>query len=495
MESLSQPNPITELLNSPRGRWQVVVITAIAVVGIAIWLNIPKTIETCELVQGCELKKSDLQKIQVVLSRAGLNDFEVSEQSIQVPKQQRDLYLQAVVDANALPPDLVPRKDEALNLNPFLSRSQQEQVQLLEKKKQIREMVTRLPFVEQAWFEMDRTKSRSSFQQDEQAAVILIQPQGELRLENSQVETIRGLITGAVAGIERSSIVVTDLNAGVAFQNTSQSTDLLAENMAIPVQSASSQSIGKRAHYENAIRKSLEKYEGLQINVEIEQIEATIEVPNLQARTPAPVAQVIQVGTNSQATVSVATPEQETVTQTRFFEKIKARIGVPESFLIHSVERPRQVSLDKIRASQAYQSQLTQLKSEISSRVQQILPASSFGDFRNPPIQIDVIGQVEQLASTSVEPWYESALAKVGGLWGGLAVLLGAFVIVAYIFSSSSPEVEVDDTPAIAGVIHDEKEIEPANNEESIKQEVSRLIKEDPEAAAQVIKRWIRDAA
>ena len=136
-------------------------------------VNLPKKQASCELIEGCALRNADLQRMQVVLNSAGLSDYEIDGNSIYVPKPKRDVYLKAITDADALPADLCWREEE-VSVNPLLSRDQREQIRMKEKKNQVRDMVTRLPFVEQAWFEMDRVKAKSAFQNEEQSAVIML---------------------------------------------------------------------------------------------------------------------------------------------------------------------------------------------------------------------------------------------------------------------------------------------------------------------------------
>ena len=72
-------------------------------------------------------------------------------------------YLQAIADQKAIPPELRSGEQASSVPNPFLSRSQQQLLERETKKRQIQEMVVRLPFVEQAWFEMDAAEKRSAF--------------------------------------------------------------------------------------------------------------------------------------------------------------------------------------------------------------------------------------------------------------------------------------------------------------------------------------------
>ena len=492
MESSSVNNQLTELFNSPRGRWRLVMIALIAVVAFAIWFNVPKTIETCELIEGYRLRKNDLQRIQLALSQAGLNEFDIVEGNIHVPKSQRDVYLRAVSDGGALPQDLGPRQEDSASFNPLLSRTQQEQMQQAKKEKQVTDMVMRLPFVEQAWFEMDRAKSRSSFQKDEQAAVILIQPTDEMPLDSPQVETIRDLIKGAIAGIDPDSIVVTDLSTGVAIKNSGDATTSGAGRSVNSVRSVSAE-INKQARYEKQIRQALEDFEGIEVSVTIEFVELE-EAADLQANRATSKPNVIQIGTNGQATVDEPKGIAET-SRKKKVEKISAVIHVPESLLVEHL--PIEVrAQEATRQGYSYRAKLSEIKSEVVSRVRQILPKPAWGD-GEPLIEVQVTKQSieDQVAATLPLPWYEQMMDRVGGPVGAGSILFAGMLILVYVFSGSKKSVPEQATPAATPESGTTEEEVPAGNEQSIKQEISKLIHEDPEAAAKVIKRWIRNAA
>ena len=103
-----------------------------------------------ELLQGYNLKTRDLQRMQIAFGQAGLNEFKVKDGVVWVPQAKHSSYLAAVAEHDAIPAELKVA-DNAITSdagNPFESRSQKEDRKHLRRKKQIQEMVTRLPFVE-----------------------------------------------------------------------------------------------------------------------------------------------------------------------------------------------------------------------------------------------------------------------------------------------------------------------------------------------------------
>ena len=114
-----------------------------------------------ELLQGCNLQSRDLQRMQIAFGQAGFNEFEIKDGVVWVPQAKHSAYLAAAAEHNAIPAELKIANDSIDSDvgNPFLTRSQQEDRKHHRRKKQIQEMVIRLPFVEHAWCEIGASTS------------------------------------------------------------------------------------------------------------------------------------------------------------------------------------------------------------------------------------------------------------------------------------------------------------------------------------------------
>lgn len=494
MSSTQASNPVSTLMSSSRGRWQVLTIAAVVVVSVSVWFNLPQTVETCDLIEGYTLRKNDLQRIQVALGKARLNDFEIVENRICVPKGQRSAYLQAVVDGNALPQGLAPDSEDSQSFNPLLSRTQQEQVRQTEKKKQVTEMVEMLRFVEQAWFEMDRVESRSSFEKGEQTAVIMIQPSDELQLDAQQIDTIRDVIKGAYAGIDRQSIVVTDLNRGSSYQTSEFDGSQVVESSAPAQLQLASHREKQQIRYENSIREALHEFDGIQVKVVLESVTVEPDKVDRQARRSNAKPSIIKIGTNGQAALSeTQLPKAES--KGRYVEKFNVEISISDQQLPKRVA-PMVRSVGPSTKNTTYQPKIEEFKAEIVQRVLQVLPTSKVPQAQHQ-VQVTVVEEpVDQTAVASPLEWLNESLEPVGGPWGGGAILLLGVMMIAYVFSGSRRTATDSQIPVSSSTEELLPEMDlPPGDEQSIKSEISKLIHEDPEAAAKVIKRWIRNAA
>ena len=477
----------------------LMVMAALAITAIVIAVNLPKKQVSCELIEGCALRNADLQRMQVVLNSAGLSDYEIDGNSIYVPKPKRDVYLKAITDADALPSDLCWKEDE-VSVNPLLSRDQREQIRMKEKKNQIRDMVTRLPFVEQAWFEMDRVKAKSAFQNEEQSAVIMIQPTGKHLLDRDEIETIRGLITGSIAGMDRNSIVVTDLNAGFAYQE-SETNSPTEPSLSGTASLVSSEMRDKKNRYENKIRKALADLEGVSIEVEVEVTSSPVtnQIATIPKSSTPSTVRVTQAGANSQAMVdnntSQASHEVEPASTLTTQENVSVKVEIQESLVLAGLKPGPKDTVASLRKAPAYRLRIEEIQSDVTRRIRPILPAASFTNSHTVPISFRLLREEDASLNHQASVW-PAFFKRVGGPWGAFAVLAAAIFILGFVFLGTNQKPVQGPTPATLELVSEPEPVAVVTSQDQdIREEISQLIKEDPEAAAQVIKRWIRNAA
>jgi len=225
--------------------------------------NLKTNTPMCELLEDCNVSNADLQRMQLAFGQSGLNGFKVVDNRLMVPKAEHANYLQAITANDAIPEDLRDEETTTPNVNPFLSRTQQLAIERRQKKQQIRDMVVRLPFVEQAWFEMDQTNMRSAFQRSKQSAVISIRPPENVPLTDNHVDTVKRMIGGAIAGLDLNEIVVIDLSAGYAHHESDDPG--LTQQVRFQRIAFEQQRI-----YETRIREVLKEYPGINVNVQVE---------------------------------------------------------------------------------------------------------------------------------------------------------------------------------------------------------------------------------
>ena len=512
------PEKISSLFQSQRARAFTVAFLILAALVLLQAGNLKRPVKMCKLFEQCSASDEDLQRMQLAFGKSGLNGSKVVDGKLMVPKSEHSIYLQSLSENDGIPRDLQTQNETLSSNNPFLSRSQQLSLEKAQKKRQIRDMVIRLPFVDQAWFEMDQSSSRSAFQRSKQSAVISIRPATDVTLNENHVDTVKRMIGGAIAGLDLSEIVVIDLSAGYAHQDsTDPSTTQQVRFQRIAFE--------QQRIYESRIREALKDYPGLDVTVQVDVSEAPQQVdkvavqPVLRPQTiaVAPSKNIYDAGANGYAKLEEFEPTQQPITPTPIAlvahseppetiqKDISVLIDVPQS-LVHDIFGGP--TADLLDAKDDYRQQAAlakdmqfkfgQLQAEIVQKVRPLLPRNSSTYANESPIAVNLIRKPTVVQASNWPAKFKSFMTKN---WPSAAVLGIGLILLSIVTRRpdhvpTTTQIQSDDDQ----VLLSSEVTMPANTQVSTdnsKPEVrlSKLIEKDPNSAAKVIESWIRDAA
>lgn len=486
--------------------------------------NLKKQTPMAELISGCNLQTTDLQRMQIALSQAGLSEFRMEENRLLVPTAERAKYLQALAEQNAIPGELRDEEPAENNINPFMSRAQQLALERAEKKRQIRDMVMRLPFVEQAWFQMDLDEVRSAFRKPDHSAVVSVRPPLDGNLTDHQANTIKQMVSGAVSGLAPAQIVVIDLSSGYAHhdENNPEATEQIRlERLAFE----------QKRQYEIRIREALRNYQGLNIRVDVavneeeqaslvaeSDLEETVSTIQQVSATSTQPAVFPAAGANGVASIddfpspqpAVITPVQvaevtQPVRKKKSFRKnVQVAIDVPQT-LVYQVYGPPAIARSSARNQSEFHAAVAhdtnvkfeQLKSEIIQKVQPLIADTGYQNQSMVPVTVNLVR--ESLDETPA--WMITFKNFAQQNWPSLAVLVIGLVLLSLVHRNE-PQIILDESPRDETHGHDEVTFSAPHAQQSVEPEpgnaevrLSKLIEKDPDAAAKVIQQWIRDAA
>lgn len=164
------------------------------------------------LLGGRAFSQSELTAIEAAFAKAGLGKSHVSGNQIRIPRGKKDLYLAALADGNALPADFYKYLDEAIKAdNPFSSPKSLEMHRWNAKQKELALIIGRMNGIESATVLFDEEIKRGLTQQKQRTASVTVQTRsGEL--DEDQVKAIRNVVASAYAGLDRRHITITDLS-------------------------------------------------------------------------------------------------------------------------------------------------------------------------------------------------------------------------------------------------------------------------------------------
>jgi hypothetical protein len=496
----------------------------------------------CPIYSDCQLKSIDLQRMQIALCKAGLKEFVVKDNQLLVPQQQQALYLQALAEHNAVPSELQDPSTSAALTNPFLSHAQQVSIQREARNRKLQEMLMLLPFVDQAWLEMDETAVRGAFHAPEKSAVVTVRPKRQQPLADQQIYTIRQLVGGAVSSLHHDRIVIVDLATGFAHQGNTINE---AWEQKLNAQRAT---FSRQQNLEQRLREAMQHFDGLKVMVLMETAPETddqtaqvpsVLPPNSQPGTIQLVAaesddELTLVGANGQVSLpaircSISTesgpaenqncddspaPLSIPLTAITFDEpvsllsvwreKVTVMVEIPEYFLISRYGRADGIELQqsKIKGShrdhhRVLQTWLGMLKPELEQTIRPVLAMHGFG---NAPVVFNVIPDPAVVKTG----WLESVRPIVAENWPSLAVLLVGIALISLNTDRGRTKTRETTSSKTLGGIEESTskpgtaatlKLADSDANESTRVQLSQMIEDDPDGAARVIENWIRDAA
>ena len=468
-----------------------------------------------ELLQGSNLQTRDLQRMQIAFGKAGLNEFKIKDGVVWVPQAKHSSYLAAAAEHDAIPAELKVADDvmKSDTGNPFLSRSQIDDRKHIRRKTQIQEMIIRLPFVEQAWCEMDQAPRQNAFSKTKRSAVLSIRSNPDCQLRVAHVDTIKQMVSKAMTDLPVENIVVIDLNNGFAHLNDF---DQLTQKQRELHQIEANQ----KRFYESRAQEVLRDYPGVEVRVDVAVNEVAVEVEPAVVSTFAPVRQVAApvAGANGVVSIEIQAPEQpsmpvahEVETTVQLDKQLRVSVDVPTESVFaalgepivkrkHISKKARQASID-----QQTRAKFEQFKRTIADRLLPLFPSEAGTGSRltehGNSLDFRLIPAVAPVVTAA--NWQTRAQAWLGTNWPSIGVLGIGAVLLTLVFRRSEhfrPAVdgEVDGssygTTGLEGdlSVHNENGIQSDPDSEV---QLTKLIQEDPDSAAKIIETWIRDAA
>ena len=499
------PSPSDWIKQTSNQIWIVAIVIFAA--GIAFYaFNVNQQNQMCPLFQDYQTTDAERHHILTALGVTKLDTFHIQEGKIFVPSAEKGKYLAAIKEENALP--AIYKQTEEPQPSIFMSKSQQRIVLLNRKKQKVRDMILRLPFVSEVWFEMDWAKSDKAFQADQHSAVVMVRLKNQTALTKRQVKTIQGIVTGAIANIEARQVVVTDANVGISYQDLSDSEQSELIDMV-------NWKMKRRQHYLDQLQDLALEFPGLEIQVEVIQKgsgqpvdfapkeKIASGVPSKLAMLPshAPIQKNGKLSLNSTETASIddpalfanpsihaadenvitvgfeqtvaASPEKSTLSPpTQNSENVRIQIRVPQSLFAEYCSTSSKIDCKT-------SAQFAELKTRIIDRIRSIIPAETLA--AKMPISVSMAADCRSRTADS-----KSLTDSISQFWPFIAVAVFGLIGLVWNRNGATSRVPVEHSIAAEN---------SRANAEDLQNQLTNLIDDDPVAAAKVIKNWIRNSS
>ncbi|MDX1947347.1 MAG: hypothetical protein SFU86_18240 [Pirellulaceae bacterium] len=510
------------------------------------------------LLDGRPFSGSELTAIEAAFAKAGLGKSTIVGNRIRIPRGQKELYLAALADSSALPADFSKYMDEATaGDNPFASAQSLQARRWNAKQKELALIISRMRGIESATVQYDEEAKPGLIRTKQKTAMVAVQTAGG-SLDEDQIKAIRNVIASAYAGLDRHSITITDMTSGLSFGGAvgpgglPDDESLYAAHKQKYERDWQRKIAGQLAMIPGVIvgvnvelspeiehTRQLLKLDPKPVTTNASEFnEETSSRPSVPAGRPGAVSNGVgnqPVAINATAAGAAETQrtvsrsdihnvpgyEQESVTRTPLVPtKVTASIDVPASYYVNiwrqrnpapagqPVQTPEAADLAKIE---------TETTNQIKETVRNLLPPVNQGT--DPYPHITVATYTDLPGPAAAEP----SLASAGTLWLAenwrtLALVgLGAFSLLflrgmvrstagspAPATSAAGGAAGTETGPRLAAI--DDGDDAPAEPETVLKRrfgssgpdlkaELRDLVKENPDAAANILRAWIGEAA
>jgi flagellar M-ring protein FliF len=488
----------------------------------------------------------ELARMQAAFDAAKLTGSQVDGGRIRVPRGQEDKYMAALVSAGALPHNFGDYWTAALdNSNSFTPKQKQAEMVKVAKLRELSRWFSGIPGVDSAAVFYD-IEERPTFGQPRAitASVNLSTSSGS-RLTNEQIANIRNTMLGAIAGLRAQNLQITDqaghrYSAGGddlassgddAFFNRKQQYErdleekvLASLEMIRGVQVKATAELNPETRHQEEKRHIDPKPVALQLSemtsVLTTQGQAPQGPPGVRAQQPnqpatlgqsaAPRSESEESRTEKQSVASTDTTLRDFAPLT--LRDAKVAITIPASYFV-SVWREQNQAAAGAAVKEPTPADLQKVRTEVTTKVEELvnglLPDYPLGKDPYPRVKVVEFQDLAPIA-TPMPAFTEHFLSWMNQHWTTVGMFLLGFVSLMMLRSMirATPVEEtlgrvlpstlsLAPTPAMAEPQQENKprlkrRVAQGSN---LRDELTEMVREDPDSAATILRSWIGNAS
>jgi flagellar M-ring protein FliF len=500
---------------------------------------------SADLMHGLPVSANALPAMEAAFAKANLKGYEVRGTQIYVPRGQEATYMAALAEAKALPPDFGSALRDAINTgNVFDSAKQREERIKIAIQAELGLIISSMSGIERAYVMYD-VDNRPGFNKTKIiTATASVKPLGSEQLDEAKVSSIRHLVAGAIAGLKPENVTVTDLN-GRSWYGDPDNGGGAEDNLYVSLKRTYEQDL--KAKILNALsfipnvtveptvtldtkkksrtRELKHDPKALVIH-QMDQSTTRSQNSGRPAGRPGYVAQQPNTPQDLSASSGGSTEEEEESkseatslasgqeTETEIVgltpKLAKVSVGIPISYFkkVWQQRNPAEEGKEQKKPDQAALDQIrTEESSKIQKHVAQLLPPA---DGVNDPTELVTVTTFQDIPGEEIpapSP-VQIILAWLSEYWSVLGMIAVVFVSLAMlrslVRSAPVPAAAAPVTRTMPRVVsmplREEAAPEPVATSAparhftvgpSLRDELSRMVKEDPDTAANILRSWI----
>lgn len=524
---------------TPGARITAGLLLVVAVVSVAYLFQNSAAGPDAFLFGGERFSQGEINRMEAAMAEARLSGWKVEGDRISVPTGMQQECIAAIASAGALPDNFASFMDAAIDrANPMESRQQWELRTKVARENQLSLLVSKFQWVESANVMVDIQERRGFNQRNNASATVFVTPKVGEVIDKVRVRNIQTLVAGPFVSMSVENVHVTSSNGDVGSGSEPWFDDPYLQARA-EVMKSYRKSLLEGLNWIPGVRvevsadldnkKSMNVLtvtpsDGKTVRSETQRETEQSSVnegggqPGAPANGPSRRGLEESLARTNSSTVERETSSEENAvgqetTQEIFVgfkpKELHASIAIPRDYVRNIwVQQNSEGDLTKLTDTEM-QTMENAVKMNVEKYVQNLLPRLSLGEDQYRQVEVIFIDTLKQ-ELPSEPTTADTALAWTGEYWGTLSMLGLAGVSLLLLRSAlrptdgtsptsttgmeldfSSNASEANDSPDT----HSERPKLRIKKTESLKEDLSEMVREDPDAAASILRAWIHNAA
>lgn len=167
------------------------------------------------LLGGRGFSTAELEAMEGAFAKAGLSNYQLEGNQVRIPSANKSEYIAALAENDALPNNFSKYFGQQANSSSvFETKEQAAQRWRLAKQQELALIISKMNGIAVAQVIYDESSQTGFPRRSEKTATVAAQAIGNGELELHQIKAIRHLVSSSIAGLKYQSVMVTDLNTG-----------------------------------------------------------------------------------------------------------------------------------------------------------------------------------------------------------------------------------------------------------------------------------------
>ncbi|MDA8745551.1 hypothetical protein N9N28_13040 [Rubripirellula amarantea] len=488
---------------------------------------------------GERFSQAELTRMEAAMASAGLSGWSTDSNRISVPRALQQDAIAAIANAGALPDNFADFMDDALSkASPMEGRQQWELRTKSARESQLSLLVSKFDWVESAQVMVDIQQRRGFNRNDNASASVFVTPKPGERVDKIRSRNIKKLVAGPFASMNVDSVQITSSNGDIGSGGEPVFDDIYLQARA-ELQKAYKQQIMGGLDYIPGVRVEVSadltnkvsetitrtvpgESKALRTQSDRTKEESSVSDGGGQPGLPAqgPARRGLDEGL---AKTNSTIIEQETSNEENFLgfetsveenkgfkpKELYASIAIPREYVV-DVWQQKNPEGDPTTLTDTERTGLeTSVKIDVERFVQNILPRLSLGEDEYQQVEVVFFDSIKR--APPAEPSFaDTALVWTGQYWGTLSMIGLAGVSLLMLRSAIRPSNDGGSPNASTMELDFGNEKPSTTTEESqdeserpklrikksvsLKEDLSDMVREDPDAAANILRAWINNA-